>query len=221
VGGSFSDVPSNQPFYFFVESLWHRGVTAGCGAGLFCPGDTVTRAQMAAFVSRAEVGGDANVPRIGGVPGVGKYSCGAGGVSLFSDVSPADGFCPYIHWLAAAGQSFGCTEQPSFQPTWCPGSAIDRGALAEILARAMVGSDGAVPAKRANPGNGRAYDCTDGLANAFSDVTDSNGLCRYVYFIWSKGVIDGFGNGTYGPGIAVPRDQMAKFLVNAFALTPY
>lgn len=221
VGGSFSDVPSDQPFYSFVESLWHRGVTAGCQAGVFCPGSTVTRGQMAAFVARSEVGGDANVPRIGQVPGVGRYACGSGGVSLFSDVPPADGFCPHIHWLAAAGQSFGCAEQPSFQTTWCPGAGIDRGSLAVILARAMAGSDNAVPAKRANPGNGRGYDCTDGLANAFPDVADSDPRCRFVYFIWSEGVIDGFGNGTYGSALAVTRDQMAKFLVNAFGLTPF
>jgi hypothetical protein len=176
---------------------------------------------MAAFIARAEVGGETNIPRIGQVPGVGRYACGAGGVSLFSDVPASDGFCPHIHWLAAAGQSFGCTELPSFQKTWCPGAAINRGALAEILARAMTGSDDAVPVKRANPGNGRGYDCTDGLPNAFSDVADSNPLCRYVYFIWSQDVIDGYGNATYGSGVEVPREQMAKFLVNAFGLTPF
>jgi len=221
VGGSFSDVPSSQAFYLFVESLWHRGVTAGCGPGQFCPGDTVTRGQMAAFIARAEVGGEANIPPIGQVPGAGRYSCGAGGVSLFSDVTPSDGFCAAIHWLAAAGQSFGCAEQPPLQKTWCPAATIDRGALAEILARALTGDDAAVPAKRANPGNGRGYDCTDGLPNAFSDVPDSSPLCRHVYFIWSQGVIDGFGNGIYGPTSAVPRDQMSKFLVNAFTLTPF
>ena len=221
IGRSFSDVPADQPFYAFVETLWHGGVTAGCGTGTFCPGDTVTRGQMAAFVARSEAGGDANVPPIGQVPGVGRYACGAGGNSLFSDLSPTDVFCPHVHWLAAAGQSFGCTEQPSIQSTWCPSVAVDRGGLARILARAMAGSDDGVPSKRSDPGNGRGYDCTNGLANAFSDVPDSNGLCRYIYFIWSNGVIDGFGDGTYGPGLPVSRDQMAKFLVNAFALTPY
>jgi len=89
------------------------------------------------------------------------------------------------------------------------------------VARALAGGDSAVPVKRADPGNGRGYDCTDGLANAFSDVSDYDPLCRFVYFIWSSGVIYGFPGGTYGSAIAVPRDQMAKFLVNAFSLTPF
>jgi hypothetical protein len=30
-----------------------EGITGGCGAGNFCPGDPVTRGQMAVFLVRA------------------------------------------------------------------------------------------------------------------------------------------------------------------------
>lgn len=36
-----------------IDSLAASGITQGCGNGNFCPGDSVTRAQMAAFLVRA------------------------------------------------------------------------------------------------------------------------------------------------------------------------
>src|SRR4029078_11296080 len=56
VGGSFTDVPASNPFYRFVETLLHRGVTAGCNATSYCPGDPTTRAALAVFVLTAKEG---------------------------------------------------------------------------------------------------------------------------------------------------------------------
>ena len=36
-----------------INRFAEAGVTTGCGAGLYCPGGTVTRAQMTAFLHRA------------------------------------------------------------------------------------------------------------------------------------------------------------------------
>ncbi len=36
-----------------IEALRYAGITTGCGIGLFCPGNPVTRGEMAAFLSRA------------------------------------------------------------------------------------------------------------------------------------------------------------------------
>jgi CSLREA domain-containing protein/uncharacterized repeat protein (TIGR01451 family) len=51
----FNDVPPSSPFYGFVEEMAVRGITSGCSASppLYCPSDTVTRAQMAAFLVKA------------------------------------------------------------------------------------------------------------------------------------------------------------------------
>lgn len=46
----FNDVPASSPFCSFIEELARRGVTSGCGGGNFCPGDAVSRAQMATFI---------------------------------------------------------------------------------------------------------------------------------------------------------------------------
>jgi hypothetical protein len=46
----FNDVPASNPFCPFIEELSRRGITGGCGGGNFCPGDPVTRQQMAVFL---------------------------------------------------------------------------------------------------------------------------------------------------------------------------
>jgi S-layer homology domain len=43
----FNDVPASSPFCSFIEELARRGITGGCGGGNYCPGDPVTRQQMA------------------------------------------------------------------------------------------------------------------------------------------------------------------------------
>jgi hypothetical protein len=51
----FNDVPTNHPFFRFVEALAASGITAGCQANppLYCPDAPLTRKQMAAFLSAA------------------------------------------------------------------------------------------------------------------------------------------------------------------------
>jgi len=50
---TFNDVPTNHPFFQYVEALASSGVTAGCGNGNFCPDQPLTRGQMAVFLSKA------------------------------------------------------------------------------------------------------------------------------------------------------------------------
>ncbi len=50
---TFNDVPVGHWAFQFVEALAASGITAGCGGDNFCPDDTVTRAQMAVYLSAA------------------------------------------------------------------------------------------------------------------------------------------------------------------------
>ena len=50
---TFSDVPSTDPGFRYVEAVAAAGITAGCAPGLFCPDSPVTRRQMAVFLSRS------------------------------------------------------------------------------------------------------------------------------------------------------------------------
>lgn len=48
-GSSFNDVTT---FDTWIEELYRRGITGGCGNGNYCPNSPVTRGQMAAFIQR-------------------------------------------------------------------------------------------------------------------------------------------------------------------------
>ncbi len=50
---TFNDVPTNHPFFQFVEALSASGITAGCGTDIYCPDAPLTRGQMAVFLSKA------------------------------------------------------------------------------------------------------------------------------------------------------------------------
>jgi hypothetical protein len=49
---SFNDVPASHPFFQFIEALSKSGITGGCGAGVFCPDQPLTRGQMAVFLAK-------------------------------------------------------------------------------------------------------------------------------------------------------------------------
>lgn len=50
---TFADVPVSDGFFQHVEALAASGITGGCGAGNYCPNASLTRAQMAVFLSKA------------------------------------------------------------------------------------------------------------------------------------------------------------------------
>jgi hypothetical protein len=50
---TFSDVPTSSPYFKFVEALYAAGVVGGCGGSNYCPGNTVTRGQLAVFLASA------------------------------------------------------------------------------------------------------------------------------------------------------------------------
>ncbi len=49
-GTVFLDVPADAFAAAWIEELAAEGITAGCGGGYFCPGDTVLRSQAAALI---------------------------------------------------------------------------------------------------------------------------------------------------------------------------
>lgn len=49
---SFDDVPCSSLFADWIEDLAGRGITAGCGDDNFCPGEAVTRGQIAVFITK-------------------------------------------------------------------------------------------------------------------------------------------------------------------------
>jgi hypothetical protein len=118
VGESFADVPPTNPFYRFVETLLHRGVTSGCGGGAYCPGAETSREQMAAFVLVAREQGD--------------YAPAACMTPLFADVPAASPFCRWIEELARRGVVAGCGGG-----NYCPGDSVTREQMAVFVLRTL------------------------------------------------------------------------------------
>ena len=49
---NFNDVPPGAFYHDAVDFLVANGITSGCGAGLFCPENPVTRGQVAVFLDK-------------------------------------------------------------------------------------------------------------------------------------------------------------------------
>lgn len=50
---TFPDVPTNHPFFTYVEALYAAGITGGYGNGLYGVNDPISRGQMAVFLAKA------------------------------------------------------------------------------------------------------------------------------------------------------------------------
>ncbi len=50
---TFNDVPTNHPYFQYIQALSASGITGGCGNGNYCPDNPVTRGQMAVFLAKA------------------------------------------------------------------------------------------------------------------------------------------------------------------------
>ncbi len=50
--GVFSDVSTSIPLAPWIEEMARLAITAGCGPGLYCPNNSVTRGQMAVFLAK-------------------------------------------------------------------------------------------------------------------------------------------------------------------------
>ena len=110
----FDDVDADSFYAPFIERMFELNVTTGCGDGSgFCPSRTVTRAQMAVFLSRAY-----NLPE-GPDPG-------------FADVPVDAWFARDVAKLTASGITKGCGDGTRF----CPDRDTTRAQMATFLWRA-------------------------------------------------------------------------------------
>ena len=116
----FSDVAADSFHGPFIERMAELGVTAGCGDGTtFCPDGTVTRDQMAVFLTRA-------------------FDLEPGPAPGFSDVAADAWYYNEVVALAASAITVGCGDGTTF----CPDDTVTRAQMATFLARAsgLVGA---------------------------------------------------------------------------------
>jgi len=121
LGDSFPDVPTSYQFYSFIENLFHNGITGGCTGGNYCPTNSVTRAQMAVFLMKSNLGA-AEIPP----PATG---------AIFPDVPASNPFAPWIEQLAAFHITGGCGNG-----NYCPNDPVTRAQMAVFLLKSEHGS---------------------------------------------------------------------------------
>jgi hypothetical protein len=118
VGRSFTDVATASPFYPFVETMLHKGVTGGCGGNNYCPSVATTREQMASFALLAKEGAG--------------YTPKACATPMFNDVPASNPSCKYVEELARRGVVSGCGGG-----NYCPTSAVTRDQMAVFVLRTL------------------------------------------------------------------------------------
>lgn len=193
LGDSFADVARTNPFYRFVETLLHAGVTGGCSGSSYCPSSPTTRAEMAVFVLMARegvgYGRPPNEPRACFNP------------PPFIDVPVSHPFCRWIKELVARGVVSGCGNGQ-----YCPTDPVTREQMAVFVLRTLEGPSYVPPACTTEP---------------FADMPVTSPFCSWVGELARRGVVAGCGGGNYCPASPVSREQMGVFLGVTFALTLY
>ena len=115
--GIFTDVAVDSFGAGFIEQLFADGITAGCGANIYCPNEAVTRAQMAVFLVRAKHGIAFTPPTATGI---------------FTDVPVGSFGASYIEQLVTDGITSGCSAT-----TYCPSSPVTRAQMAVFMVKAF------------------------------------------------------------------------------------
>ena len=113
----------------------------------------------------------------------------------FSDVPSSKHYAEAVYELAERNIIGGYPDG-----TFKPGNSITRGQAAAIITK-MIGLD---TTNVKNPG--------------FKDVSTANGYYKAIAAMAEKGIINGYGDGRYGPNDPIKRGQMASILVKAFDL---
>ncbi len=118
----FADVPVTFWSWQHIESLYAAGITTGCGGGNYCPGNTVTRDQMAVFLMRGIKSSGYTPPAVGTSTG-------------FADVPTTFWAAAWIKQFALEGITAGCGGG-----NYCPSSPVTRDQMAVFLLRAKYGA---------------------------------------------------------------------------------
>ncbi|MBZ0155379.1 MAG: S-layer homology domain-containing protein [Alphaproteobacteria bacterium] len=115
---SFGDVSTGSVYWPYIEAIYNNSITVGCGSGNYCPSSSVTRGQMAAFITRSLYGEDFS------------YTL----EPYFSDVPETNGYFKYVQKLKDAGIT-------TVTGTYLVDSEVTRGQMAAFIVRSLYGED--------------------------------------------------------------------------------
>jgi hypothetical protein len=118
----FTDVPTSDPNFPYVQKMREQGITLGCSATTYCPNDIVTRETAAVFIVRGKMkalfGDTFTYPT----------------TQIFADVPPSDPNFNFVQKFSELGLTSGCSANPVL---FCPNTPLTRDAAAVFIARAF------------------------------------------------------------------------------------
>lgn len=198
----FTDVTIGNNFYPYIQSLACRNLIAGystnppcvTGTPCFLPGNSLTRGQIAKFISNAAGYTDTIPPS----------------QQTFTDVPSGNTFWVYIERAYAHGVIGGYTSSPPCTtgvPCFLPGNNVTRGQTAKFVSNAAGYADTIPPSQQ-----------------TFTDVPSGNTFWQFIERAHNHNVIGGYtsnppcttGTPCFLPGNNVTRGQVSKFISNAF-----
>ena len=217
MGHGFTDVSMSSVHYDAINCLAHYGITTGKTADTFDPGSSVTRSQMALFLTRAA---DKAGIDLGDAMDMGFADLGMTGADRVMAINK----------LAAKGIMPGRTSM-TFDPTGLVTRADMAQHLFTLLDLALdsvhidrlpssADGDGTGIEVNVSGGNGMRPD------DYFGDVrrTQPVGLADMINAVYELGITTGTNGmvgemGTFEPAAPVTRAQMASFIMRALGHT--
>jgi N-acetylneuraminic acid mutarotase len=163
---TFSDVPSDSPFYPYVRCLACRGILSGYNDGTFRPGNDVTRGQLSKIVSNS-AGFQEVIPD---------------SRQTFTDVPSSNPFYLWIERMVAhdviTGYQCGGPNEPcdaQNRPYFRWGANATRGQISKIVSEAKGFGDEVPPSQQ-----------------TFTDVPSSNTFWLWIERLAERGVMSGY-----------------------------
>ena len=216
-GAGFSDVSMDNAHYNAINCIVHYGITAGIGDGSFGASDSVTRGQMALFLS--------GMATLAGVTLDDAMDAG------FTDLGDTDdNWVNAINRMVNGGVMTGTSDD-----TFSPGAAVTRAEMALWLANFMVVAtsndtalnvtkdrEGIYTITRPAPTSTSAVIRTDDLIDDhFVDarLSQARHIDSAISAVYELGIAAGYGDDEFKGHRLVSRQEMATFITRTLGHT--
>jgi hypothetical protein len=127
--------------------------------------------------------------------------CTIGAGAAFNDASSINpNYSAAVEIMAGMGILVGSDDDGDGKFDFNPTGNVTRAQAAKMITYMILGNEAAekLPAKA-----------------AFDDVKETNWSAKYVYYLANKGIINGYGDGKFGPNDSVTATQLAKMALAA------
>ena len=189
-----------------IEQAAEWGITQGCEERRFCPGLSITRSQMAAFLYRAvtrQMGEPPEAPAVG-----------------LTDVAEGAWYRSFAQWAVSAEVI------PAPDGEFDPGGVVTRGDMAEMLLAAFPVLEARPSSPGSKDGDSRGdvedtaflcVDCDGGAEAYFADLNRDAGVAQAAQVLYGAGITQGCSEEPlrFCPDRPVTRAQMASFFVRS------